>query len=374
MDFAYSEEQQALLDLAHQIFSDRSTPERLKQLERSGGPRFDRELWAELARAGLIGIGISEAHGGSGFGFLEVAGVLEQVGRTTAAVPYLETVVLGALPIVAFGSDAQRQALLPRIAAGELVVTAALVEAEGEPERPAMRARPDAGGWTLSGSKLCVPYAQVADWILVPAALPDGDVGVFFVNPKHSGVTMTPLQTTSGQPEARLDLDGAVAGEALGGLDGRAVLGWMLEHLAAAQASLALGVCAEALRLTAEYTKHRKQFGQPIASFQAAGHRAADAYVDTEAIRLTARQAAWRLSVGLPAGPQAAVAKFWAADAGHRVVHAAQHLHGGIGVDRDYPLHRYFLYARHLTLNLGHGTDQLRWLGRLIADDGFVPG
>lgn len=372
MDFAYSEDQQALFDLAFQILRNHSTPERLKRIERSEGPRFDSDLWAELARAGLLGIGISDDLGGSGCGFLEAAGVIEQVGRTAAAVPYLETVVLGSAPIAEFGSEAQRAALLPRIARGELILTAALVEAEGDPLRPTVQAESAAQGWTLSGTKFCVPYAEVADWILTPARLDDGSVGVFLVDPHHAGVTRTTLTTTSGQPESRLDLDGVAVAEKLGGDRGDAVLPWMLERVTAAHASLALGVCTEALRLTAEYTKNRKQFGQPIASFQAAGHRAAGAYIDAEAIRLTARQAAWRLAAGLPAGAQVAVAKFWAADAGHRVVHAAQHLHGGVGVDRDYPLHRYFLYARHLTLTLGHGTEQLRRLGRMIADPEFV--
>ena len=128
-------------------------------------------------------------------------------------------------------------------------------------------------------------------------------------------------------------------------------------------------MCEEALSLTAEYTKTRKQFDQPIAMFQAVGHRAADAYIDTEAIRLTSWQAAWRIGAGMPAEAEVAVAKFWAAEGGKRVVHAAQHLHGGVGVDRDYPLHRYFLYAKQLELTLGGATRQLLAIGRMLADE-----
>jgi alkylation response protein AidB-like acyl-CoA dehydrogenase len=127
-------------------------------------------------------------------------------------------------------------------------------------------------------------------------------------------------------------------------------------------------VCAEALRLTAEYTKARKQFDQPIATFQAVGQRAADAFIDTEAVRLTALQACWRIDAGLPASAAVATAKYWAAVGGSRVTRAAQHLHGGAGVDREYPLHRYYLWARQLELTLGGGTQQLRKLGKLIAD------
>jgi alkylation response protein AidB-like acyl-CoA dehydrogenase len=143
----------------------------------------------------------------------------------------------------------------------------------------------------------------------------------------------------------------------------------LLERATVAYCAVMVGVCEEAVRLTAEYTKTREQFGRVIASFQAVGQRAADAYIDTEAIRLTAVQAAWRLATGLPAAEEVAVAKFWAADGGQRVVHAAQHLHGGMGVDRDYPLHRYFLWAKQLELTLGGATAHLRHLGALLASE-----
>ncbi len=371
MDFSYSDEQQSLLDLAKQILGDRSTPERLKTIERAGGPRFDRELWAELAKAGLLGVGVPEADGGQGFGFLEIAGVAEEVGRCAAAVPFVETMVLGVLPLVAYGSAAQRQAMLAPVTTGEQVLTAALSEPEGDPLRPATRADANGQGWRLHGTKLCVPYAEVADRILVPASTPDGLIALFWVDPSVDGVAATALQTTAGLPETLLELDGvAVAADAtLGPVgDGRTILAALREQYDAALAAVALGACSEALRLTAQYTSERKQFGQPIASFQAAGHRAADAYIDNEAIRLTVRQAAWRIAVGLPAAEQVAVAKYWAAEAGHRVVHAAQHLHGGVGVDRDYALHRYFLYVRQIELTGGSGPDQLRRLGKMIAD------
>jgi alkylation response protein AidB-like acyl-CoA dehydrogenase len=127
------------------------------------------------------------------------------------------------------------------------------------------------------------------------------------------------------------------------------------------------GVCASALELTAEYTKTRVQFEKPIATFQAVGQRAADAYVDTEAIRLTAWQAAARLAAGLSASSEVAIAKYWAAEGGQRVVHAASHLHGGVGVDREYPLHRYFLMTKHIELTLGGATEQLLQLGATLA-------
>lgn len=372
MDFSYTEQQSAILDLAAQILADGTSQERLREVERAAGPRIDRALWGRFAEAGLLAAAIPEAYDGAGLGFLEVAGILERIGRRAAPIPYFETVVLGALPLAQFGSDAQRRRWLPRVARGETILSAALSEPEGDPRRPMTTATPDSGGFRLAGTKLCVPAAELADALLVPAATGDGRIGVFLVDPSAAGVRLTPLATTAGWPEARVDLDGArvAAEDALGDpRGGAAVLEWILLRAQAALASLALGHCAEALRLTAEYAKTRKQFDQPIATFQAVGHRAADAYIDVEAIRLTVLQAAWRISEGLPAEKQVAVAKYWACAAGQRVVHAAQHLHGGIGVDREYPLHRHFLAVKQLELSLGGATPQLLRLGNLLADE-----
>jgi 3-oxocholest-4-en-26-oyl-CoA dehydrogenase beta subunit len=197
-------------------------------------------------------------------------------------------------------------------------------------------------------------------------------VGVFIVDRDAAGLTVTPQTTTTGRTEAILELDGvAVEGERLlgDGTDGAAVVTSITEFATAALCVQEAGACATALELTAEYTKTRVQFEKPIATFQAVGQRAADAYVDTEAIRLTAWQAASRLASGLPAAAEVAIAKYWAAEGGQRVVHAASHLHGGVGVDRDYPLHRFFLLTEQIELTLGGATDSLRRLGRILADE-----
>jgi len=409
MDFSFSDEQQQIADLAKQIFTDKAPHDRVRQIERAGGPRFDRELWAEIAKAGLLGIAVPQAHGGAGLGFLEAILIVEQTARaaapvpfletvvlgalpiaefgsaaqqqqwlprivtghaivTAAPVPFLETVVLGALPIAEFGSAAQQQQWLPRIVTGHAIVTAALMEDQGDLDRPTTAAKKDGGGFRLTGTKICVPAAQIADLVLIPATI-DGTVAVFLVETSTPGVRITPVETTSGQPEAAVDLDDVKVGAdaLLGDTDGARVLTWINEHATTALAGVALGVTEQALALTAEYTKNRKQFDQPIAMFQAVGQRLADAYIDVEAIRLTTWQAAWRLAAGMPAAAQVAIAKFWADSAGQRVVHTAQHLHAGVGVDRDYPLHRYFLYAKQLELTLGGTTTQLRNLGKLIV-------
>jgi alkylation response protein AidB-like acyl-CoA dehydrogenase len=279
--------------------------------------------------------------------------------------------VLGALPIAQFGTDAQRKQYLPGVVAGDTVLTAALVETGTVALHPTATAKVDGDGWRLDGVKTCVPAGFIADRILVPAAGDDdGGLVVLIVDPNSSGVTRERQDTTSGIPQARLELDGVrvEASDVLGdGESGVEIVDWIVERTTAAMRSIATGVCEQALQMTAEYTKTREQFDRPIATFQAVGQRAADAYIDTEAVRLTALQAAWRLEEGLPATAEVAVAKFWAADGGQRVVHAAQHLHGGIGVDRDYPLHRYFLWAKELELTLGGATPQLLKLGAILA-------
>ncbi len=367
MDFSVSEEQQEIVNLAKQILTDRSTHERLKALETSDGPRFDRELWSDLAQAGLVGLAIPESHGGGGLGFHEIALILEEVGRTAAAVPYCETTVMGALAVAEYGDDATKQEILPKVAAGEMILTAAMVEADIEAERPSTTATGDGGAWKINGTKHCVAAGAIANRALVPATTTDGKIGVFIVDLDGPGVERTALVTTAGHPDARIELSDAAA-TALGSADAEgSVLRWLGDRITAGQCAMMVGVCDEALRLTSDYTKERKQFGVAIATFQAVAHRAADAYIDAEAIRLTARQACWRIGEGLPAAEQIAIAKYFAAEAGQRVVHAAQHLHGGMGVDRDYPLHRYFVLAKQLELPLGGATKQLRRLGAMIA-------
>lgn len=370
MDFSLTEEQQEVRDLAARIFADRSGHEQLKRVEADDPDRFDRALWSSLADAGLLGLAVPEEHGGAGLGFLEVCIVAEEAGRVAAAVPFTASTVLGALPLARFGSDEQRAAWLPKAAAGEAVVTAALAEPGGDPAQPTTTATAAGEAWRLSGVKSYVPAGTVADLVVVPAR-GDAGVGLFLVDPAAPGVTRRRQEATDWRVEVELTLaDVEVgAGDVLvaPGAPGDEALGWILERAWAALSVEVAGACQAALKLTAAYTSERQQFGKAIATFQAVGQRAADAYIDTEAVKLTAWQAAWRLANDLPASAEVAVAKFWADDGAQRVVHAAQHLHGGVGVDRDYPLHRYYLLVKHLALSLGGGTTSLLRLGDLLA-------
>jgi acyl-CoA dehydrogenase len=216
--------------------------------------------------------------------------------------------------------------------------------------------------------KTTVFAAPLAGLMLVPAATPPG-VTVFLVGPADAGVTVEPQQVTGGTT-GRVVLDRVSLAEdrILGGAAaGREITGWLTAHATVGLCALQYGVAARALELTSAYAQSRVQFGKPIGGFQAVTQRLADAYIDVEAIRLTMWQAAWRLAEGLPCDTEVATAKFWAADAGHRVAHTAVHVHGGVGIDLDYPLHRYFVAAKQNEFALGGATAQLRRIGAALA-------
>lgn len=371
MDFAFTEDQEALRELARKILEDHITHERLAQLE-EGPDWFDRETWQELARANLLGVAIDEAHGGSGFGFLELCILLVEVGRTVAPVPAYASLLLGALPIAAFGTAEQKARYLSRVASGACILTAALAEpGSSDAARVSTLAQRAGAGYRLDGRKTCVPAAHLAERVLVPAQLADGRVGLFLVDPHAKGVQLERQHATSHEPQLRMTLDGVALGEEdlLGGGDAPASAhGWLLDRATAGLCAIETGVVERALRITADYTAKREQFNQPIGAFQAVHQRAADAFIDVECVRWTMWRAVSRLAEGGDAAADVSIAKFWAAEGGHRVTYAAQHLHGGIGVDVDYPIHRYTMWSRQIELTLGTAKEHLARLGERIAE------
>lgn len=365
MDFAFTEEQETISKLARDLFERRATPERLTELE-AGDVRFDDALWRELAGADLLGAALPEPVGGNGGGFVELGVLLAEVGRAVAPVPAYATLALGADPIARHGNDEQRQRFLPGVAAGNRILTAGLAEpGRSDVTAPVTTARRDGGRWRLDGAKELVPAAQLADTVLIPASMEGGEVGLFLLAADAPGVEIRPVATTNREPHADVHLDGAAVSDA-DRLIGPDLTESLHTRALVALCAVQLGVAERALRIAAEYTTGREQFGRPIGSFQAVQQRMADAYIDVEAIRWTTWHAAWLIAHGRPsteAGRAARIAKFWAAEAGARVAATAQHVHGGIGIDTTYPLHRYFLWAKHNELTLGPATAQLAQLG-----------
>jgi alkylation response protein AidB-like acyl-CoA dehydrogenase len=370
MDFAFTDAQEAVAQLARKIFKERFSPAALRTID-DDPERFDRKTWAELASTGLLGTAIPEGHGGSGQGFLELCALLQEAGAAVAPLPLWPVLVLGTLPVTQFGSAEQRARLLPGVATGATILTAALAEPDGDdPLRVTTTAHGDGGGWRLHGRKTCVPAAAVADRIVVPAATATGALGVFLVDPRAAGVKLARQITTTGEPQYQVTLDGVAvaAADVLGDPScGKDVVSWLLPRATVALCAMELGVAERALATTASYTSSRQQFERPIATFQAVSQRAADAFVDVESIRVATWQAAWRLAAGVPAEEAVSIAKFFAAEAGHRVVYAAQHLHGGMGYDVEYPLYRYYLLSKQIELTLGCAGVHIARIGRALA-------
>ena len=367
MNFSLTEEQEAVRDLAAQIFDGSVDPERVGAVEATDD-RFDRDLWSTLADANLLGIGLPEAVGGAGLGLTEVALVLEAQGRVVAPVPYWATQA-AALPIAAFGTPEQERAWLPGVVDGTVVLTAALAEpGVNDPLRPQTTATPDGAGWRLDGLRPSVPAATVAAAALVPAVTPDGPA-VFVVDLADAGVSLVRAVTTNREVHAHVTLSGARA-ERLGDgrVPGERILRGTVDRALLGLCALQLGVCEAAIAQAAAYTSQRVQFGRPLSAFQGAQLRAADTYIDTEAIRVTTWQAAWRLDSGHEATSEVLVAKWWAAQAGQRVVHHVQHLHGGMGADIGYPVHRYLLWGKQIEDTLGGSSVTLQRLGRRLAE------
>ncbi|MFG2529390.1 acyl-CoA dehydrogenase family protein [Streptomyces sp. NPDC048516] len=367
MDFTPTPEQAAARELAARIFGDLSTPGRLAVC----GGGTDAALWKALRAAGLLGA-VEET------GLLGLVLMLEEQGRTTAQVPFAATCVYGLLAIGAQGDPEQRARLLPALRDGDAIATGAFPARRG-----GVRAERTADGTgRLTGTVPVVPWLREATHVLVP----DGTARtLWLVRTDDSGVRRGPVETTAPWSAGRLTLDDAPA-EGLHGRDAShrpeatyagtpaapdaaprpTPYADVLALARTAFAGLQAGVCAGSLARAVSHTTTREQFGRPLATNQGVQLRAADACMDTEAIRVTAYEAAWRRDAGLDAGPHALTAAWWASEAGTRVVHTGQHLHGGIGADVDHPVHRHFLWGRQLAAYLGPGAEILDELGELL--------
>lgn len=363
MDWSFTNEQEQLAALTRQILERGLSEEGMREIEKTDD-RFDEKLFAQLGEAGVIGVALPSDVGGGDCGLTEQCLVLVEVGRAVAPVPVLPTVV-AAGAIATFGTGEQKQEHIPGAVGGRTVLSPALSEDLNlDPALPQTTAERAHDGWVITGQKTTVPAGTIADAFLVPAMTDDG-VKVFIVERGSSGVGTMRQKVTNTDAEAVLDLDGA-AGDELGGRD---VVDRLVRHMTVGLCAVQLGVCERALELTADYSKTRVQFDRPIATFQAVGQRLADAYIDVKGIGLTMWQAAWRLDEGLPCDNEIATAKFWASDAGHRIAHTAVHVHGGMGIDLDYHLNRYFVAAKRIEFALGGATEQLVALGGALANE-----
>jgi alkylation response protein AidB-like acyl-CoA dehydrogenase len=270
-------------------------------------------------------------------------------------------VVLAAGALARFGPAGLRQDWATPAVAGQKVLTVAL---DGELGQGPVQATASGDGFRLTGSRTQVAFGPVAAAFLIPAETDSGTM-VFLVTAEE--LSVIPLRTTGQNSSAELDLAGVQVGadRVVGDAEAAA---WLTARRAVGLTAYQLGVLERALELTADYARTREQFDRPIGSFQAVSQRLADSYIEVKGLRLTCEQAAWRLSEDLPADIEVATAAFWAAEAGHRVAHTAVHVHGGVGIDMDHPVHRYFITAKQIEFALGGATTALRLIGRELAD------
>ncbi|MEU0504549.1 acyl-CoA dehydrogenase family protein [Nocardia sp. NPDC005998] len=355
MDFSFTEEQSDLAGLARTLLIDwttNNTPD---------GTGFDRPLWAAFTRAGLIEAALPAPIGG-GFGLAEQCSVLIEIGRAVAPAPYLTSVAVGACAIATFGDDEQRQRWVAPVASGTATLAVALATEDNR-----FRAEPAATGWQLSGTHSAVPAGAFADAFLIEATTPQGTL-LLVLDRDTPGLRVTTQHVVDSTDAALLELDGVAVGTANSlGAPGNGAAEWAHRRATIATCAHQLGVVERALELTSEYALTRKQFDKPIGSFQAVRQRLADAHIDVEAVRLTLWQAAWREAQGLPADAEVATAKFWAAEAGHRVAHTMVHVHASIGIFLEYQVHRYFLAAKRSEFLFGAATEQLRVLADALS-------
>lgn len=376
MNFALTD-QQGLLRKETRHFLETECPKSfVKELE-SSDLGYSPELWDKMAELGWPGLVIPEEYGGAGCDLMDLAVLFEEVGRAALPSPLFSTVVLGALPILEGGDEEWKRRLLPGVAKGETILTMALAEPEADyrPEFYRTRALRKGNRFALSGTKLFVHNAHVADYLLVVArtarasAAGEG-LSVFIVERERPGISLTPLITIAAdkQSEVRFDKVSSSPNDILGSLHS----GWPLVQATLGKAIAIrcvemVGVAQKALDMTASYAATRVQFARPIGGFQAVQHRLADMMTDVEGARWLSYQAVWRLSGGMPADREVAIAKAWASDACQRVTAGAQHIHGGVGMDLDYDLHYYFRWSKGLELDFGAAP-----LHRTVAEPAII--
>lgn len=356
MDFTPTEEQEAVRGLASSLLAT-ATPAAV------GLEGFDTALWARLGESGLLGMALPEDVGGGGLGLAEACVVAEEVGKAAGRVPAVA--VLAALQTIAASGDAHAELLSSAVAGGTLVVPALGEHGVHDPRRPSVRAVVDGDAATLTGTRVAVAWAREAAQLVVSASTEDGTPLLVLLPVPAEGVVLEDEEVSSKEPHATVLLDGA-RGTVLA--TGAEPLDAALTRLTLLTCAHAVGVAEQALAMAAAHVSTREQFGKPLATFQAVTCRVADCWIDVESMRLTMQQAVWRVDEGLPAAEQTATAAFWGAEGVQRVVSSAVHLHGGLGVDVSFPLHRWFLAGKVDELSLGGSLRSLEHLGELLAN------
>ena len=355
MDISLSEEQELLQGSARD-FLQKECPIRLVRAMEEDDKGYDLNLWKQMGDLGWLGLVLPEEYGGSDATMMDLVVLLEEFGRALVPGPFVPTVLQVGLPILWAGSEQQKRTYLPKLAQGELIGTMAWHEpsATSQPSAIETMATQQGADYVLNGTKLCVPYAHVADYLLTVArtgtgATPADGITLFLVDVKSAGMAINKLGTIADDHQCEVVLTDVRVprSQVLGEVgEGWAIVDQVLQYGAVAKCAEMIGIAQQAFEISLNYAKTRVQFGRPIGSFQAIKHKLANMVIDVDGSRYITYQAAWLLSERLPAGHEIAVAKAWTNEACRRVVKEGQQVHGGIGYTKEYDLQLYTRRAK----------------------------
>ena len=362
MNLTFSEEQEMLRKAARDFLEDKCPKKLVKQLEESE-KGYSPELWQEIAELGWIGLAFPEKYGGSGMSFFDLVPLLEEMGRACFPSPFFSTAILGGLTILNVGSEEQKQQYLSQIASGKQISTLALVESDVSYNANSIKVKaiPDNGSYVITGTKMFVPDAQIADYLLCVVRTNEGvaideGITIFLIDTTSSGISYSVLNTIAGDKlcEVVLDQVQVPKGNILGQLD----QGWsevprILERAAVAKCCEVIGNMQKVLEMTVDYAKERKQFDRPIGSFQIIQHYCADMATYVDGAKLVTYQAAWMISQKLPCAKEVAVAKAWICEVSPQVTNLAHQINGAIGLTMEHDLHFYTGRAKAGELTYG---------------------
>jgi alkylation response protein AidB-like acyl-CoA dehydrogenase len=376
LDVRLSEEQAILRKSARDFLSEKCPKSLVREMEKDE-KGYSPQLWQDIANLGWPGLVFPENYGGSGMSFLDLSILLEEMGRACFPGPFFSTVILGGLPILGVGSDEQKQKYLPQIVSGKTIFTLALTEVRGKYEASSIKARAtaDKNTYVINGTKLFVPDAHIADYILCVArtdekSAPEEGLTIFIVDARSPGISTTVLKTIARDKQCEVIFKQVKIPRE--NILGKLNQGWReiqktIERAAIAKCCEMVGGMQAVLDMTVPYVKQRVQFDVPIGVFQAIQHHCVNMLVDVESSRVIAYEAAWKLANGLPCSREAAMAKAWVSDAYQRVVALGTQAHGGVAIMEDHDLPLYFRRAKAGELAFGDARFHRKTVARKLG-------
>lgn len=385
MNFELDELQEEFKQTANKFFKEKCTVENLHAFEASEA-NFSIELYNELAEMGFLGLVIPEEYGGFGGRLMDLAIIVEEAGKAMLPSPFIPTIIYGALPVLNNGTEEQKRNFLPPIADGSLMVSNALLEPHAQYELKNISAKAEMkreGEYSLSGSKSFVPYASSAQYLLTLARTSVGTqdkegLSLFLLNAEESGIHTTELGSIGTDALFEVIFENVTVTDAdMLGQEGQGLklAEQILQTATAVQSVEIAGLLRRVLNVTAEYVKDRMQFGRPIGSFQSVQHRMGDMLTAVEGGNLAAYRAIWKLQEGSSSKNEIAIAKAWLCKEGQPVLIGAHQLHGGMGIDMDYPLQFCFRRFKEMQVTLGSAPVHLKKIGHtLFRDETIVEG